>query len=197
MDTQHLSFSCHSSTTCGAVGTNVVSDGSRIVSPLSPTYKSSKILHHVGGNNRIMRTFLRSFNRKQLALNDASKQSGLRVINRHTQRTNVRGRRYNDIISNNKADELATWYREVSGKRQSIESTDHVPGTQISISINSVRIVGQVDSCLRYHINGYHLRRYTQSKYKWNDQTWNCIDVEALGRYHSRLPPAEQIAHTK
>jgi hypothetical protein len=109
----------------------------------------------------------------------------------------ARGRRHQDILSNNNADGLATWYREASGKRQSIAQTDHVSGTNISLSINGIRIVGHVASCIRYHINGYHLRRYIQSRNRWSDKTWNRIDIEGMGRFQSLLSPTEQIAHTK
>lgn len=44
---------------------------------------------------------------------------------------------------------------------------------------------------------GYHLRRYIQSRNRWNDDTWNRLDVEGMGRFHSLLSPTEQTAHTK
>jgi hypothetical protein len=103
----------------------------------------------------------------------------------------------NDIKGNNRADELATWYRELSGKRQSTERVDHVSESMISISLNGVRLVSQVEECLRYHVDGYHLRQYIQSKYQWSNQTWAKIDVEAIGIFHRRLPTNQQIARTK
>lgn len=107
------------------------------------------------------------------------------------------GRRSHDIICNNRADFLATWYRDHSGKRQSRERTDHVEGAHISISINGIRLVSQVDSCIRYHINGYHLRQYTQAQNKWSNKTWNKVDVEGLGAYRTSLSPKDQSSHTK
>lgn len=102
-----------------------------------------------------------------------------------------------DVKGNNRADELATWYREESGFRQSIERIDHIPESRISISINGKRLVSQVEECIRYHINGYHLRSYIQSVHKWSNKTWDTIDVEALGLFIHRLDAKNQVARTK
>ncbi|KAI2490345.1 hypothetical protein MHU86_24235 [Fragilaria crotonensis] len=102
-----------------------------------------------------------------------------------------------DIKRNNHVDALATWYREQSTKRQSCELSDHASESRISIAINGVRLVSQVEQCIRFHINGYHLRTYPQSKYRWSNSTWNRIDVEVLGRFFRKLSPAKQAAQTK
>ncbi|KAI2511186.1 hypothetical protein MHU86_3151 [Fragilaria crotonensis] len=109
----------------------------------------------------------------------------------------ISNRQQQDVIGNNRADHLATWYRDQSGKRQSRERTDHEDGAHISISINGIRLVSQLDSCIRYHIDGYHIRQYTQARNKWSNTTWNTVDIEGLGAYRSKLSPADQIAHTK
>ena len=102
-----------------------------------------------------------------------------------------------DIKRNNHVDALATWYREQSTKRQSCELTDHALESRISITINGMRLVSQVEESIRFHINGYQLRLYTQSKYRWSNSTWNRIDVEVLGRFFRKLSPAKQAAQTK
>ncbi|KAI2501345.1 hypothetical protein MHU86_13143 [Fragilaria crotonensis] len=84
-------------------------------------------------------------------------------------------RRTQDIISNNRADYLATWYRDQSGKRQARERTDHVDEAQISISINGKRL----------------------AKNRWSNTTWDKLDLEGLGAYHTKLPANAQITHTK
>jgi hypothetical protein len=104
---------------------------------------------------------------------------------------------YNDVQGNNRADELATWYREDSGTRQSSNQTDHVPESLISISLNGKRRVSQVEACIRYHIYGYHLRSYLQLTNKWSDNTWDSIDIEALGVFIKRMDYKSQIARTK
>jgi hypothetical protein len=104
---------------------------------------------------------------------------------------------YNDVQGNNRADKLATWYREDSGKRQSSNQTDHVPESLISISLNGRRLASQVEACIRYHIDGYHLRSYLQSTNKWSDNTWDSIDIEALGVFIKRMDYKSQIARTK
>ncbi|KAI2498729.1 hypothetical protein MHU86_15740 [Fragilaria crotonensis] len=108
-----------------------------------------------------------------------------------------RGTPKKDVARNSHVDHLATWYREHSHKRQSIEKTDHTPEAKITISVNGVRLVSQIESCLRFHINGYHLRSYVQSKHKWTNSIWDRIDVEAYGRFHRRLSPSAQVAQTK
>ena len=102
-----------------------------------------------------------------------------------------------DIHRNNRADYLATWYRQQSTKPQSVERTDHVPESQISVILNGKRMVGQFDSSIRYHINGYHLREYLQSKKEWSHRVWNTIDVERFGAFYKRLPFPKQVAYTK
>ncbi|KAI2497423.1 hypothetical protein MHU86_17081 [Fragilaria crotonensis] len=66
------------------------------------------------------------------------------------------------------ADFLATRHRH-RGKLQPIERTDHHPEQQMSISINGTRIQSQVNACIRFHVNGYHLRQYMQSKNRWTN----------------------------
>jgi hypothetical protein len=102
-----------------------------------------------------------------------------------------------DVERNRRADHLATWYREQHNYRQSVERTDHTPAARITISLNGVRLVSQVESCIRFHINGYHLRNYIQSKYRWSNKTWDSIDSEAIGRFQRTLPPAAQVAQVK
>ncbi|KAI2512014.1 hypothetical protein MHU86_2302 [Fragilaria crotonensis] len=106
-------------------------------------------------------------------------------------------RRSHDIQCNNRADELATWYREHPSHRQSVEHTEHTPESRVSISINGLRLTSQIEESLRFHINGYHLRQYIQSRQRWPDQVWQRVDFEAFGSFHRRLTSSEQIAHTK
>ncbi|KAI2505052.1 hypothetical protein MHU86_9408 [Fragilaria crotonensis] len=114
-----------------------------------------------------------------------------------TVRSDVCNGHTRDVIRNNHVDSLATWYREQSNKRQSIEKTDHTPEARVTVLLNGVRLVSQVESSIRFHINGYHLRLHIQSQNRWSNATWNRIDVEALGRFYRRLPPAAQVAQTK
>jgi len=94
------------------------------------------------------------------------------------------------------ADHLATSQR-THGKDKPSTDTDHQPSQRVSMSINGTRITSQYDSCLRFHINGYHHRRYLQMRYDWNDKTWNSIDFTAFGRHFRSLPPNIQISHMK
>ncbi|KAI2497835.1 hypothetical protein MHU86_16669 [Fragilaria crotonensis] len=114
----------------------------------------------------------------------------------HQVSTAGRGNR-RDIKWNNHADSLATWYRGQKTQRQSVEHTDHTPEARVSIVINGVRVVGQEEESLRYHINGYHLRQYIQSRQKWTNQVWDRIDIEVFGAFHNRLSHRAQTAHTK
>ena len=47
---------------------------------------------------------------------------------------------------------------------------EHLPATQISISILQTRFYGNLDEHLRYHINRGYLRQYTQTRHKWSDK---------------------------
>ena len=105
--------------------------------------------------------------------------------------------RQSDITHNNRVDHLATWYREQKRKPQSKEQTDHVSSCIISISINKQRLVGNVEASIRYHVDGYQLRQYTQAKHQWSNKTWSCIDFEAFGRFYKGLTAHDQDAYTK
>ncbi|KAI2489050.1 hypothetical protein MHU86_25547 [Fragilaria crotonensis] len=90
-------------------------------------------------------------------------------------------------------DYLATRYR-LRGKLKSSPHVDHVPEQRISISILGVRLTSQYDECIRYHINGYHLKRYMQERKDWDEHTWNTIDLGSFGQHFKRLTPSEQTS---
>jgi hypothetical protein len=94
------------------------------------------------------------------------------------------------------ADFLATRYRH-RGRLHSSNHSDHQDGQQASILINGTRLTGQYDSCIRYHINGYHLRRYMQERHGWTDQTWETIDFNLFGQHFKRLRPNYRTTHMK
>ncbi|KAI2505340.1 hypothetical protein MHU86_9140 [Fragilaria crotonensis] len=56
-----------------------------------------------------------------------------------------------------------------------------MPESRVSISISSLRLTSQIEESLRFHINGYHLRQYTQLRQRWPDQVWQRVDFEAFG----------------
>ena len=94
------------------------------------------------------------------------------------------------------ADFLATRYR-LRGRLKSSSRVDHQPGQGVSILINGKRLTSKFDSCIRYHINGYHLRRYMQDKHLWSDQTWGEVDFCLFGQHFRRLRPHHQVTHMK
>lgn len=67
----------------------------------------------------------------------------------------------------------------------------------MSFTINGLRINNQFDDSIRYHINGYHLRRYLQEQNSWSDAIWREIDFAMFGKFFRRLSPSQQIRHTK
>lgn len=94
------------------------------------------------------------------------------------------------------ADLLASGYR-TCGSLTSRPGCEHVHSQQCSISINNQRITGQYDECIRYHVNGYHLRRYLQEKKNWSDHEWDTIDLHTFGKHYCRLSSRHQITRTK
>ncbi|KAI2494170.1 hypothetical protein MHU86_20364 [Fragilaria crotonensis] len=94
------------------------------------------------------------------------------------------------------ADFLATRYRN-RGRLKSSSSVDHQSGQGVSISINGRRLTSKYDSCIRYQINGYHLRRYMQQTHMWSDQTWDDVDFGLFGQHFRRLRPSHQVTHMK
>ena len=68
------------------------------------------------------------------------------------------------------ADFLATRYRQ-HGRFRAIASVDHRSDQQISLYINGTPVTSQYDDCIRFHVNGYHLRQYVQQRHQWNNGT--------------------------
>lgn len=91
---------------------------------------------------------------------------------------------------------LATRYRD-HGRLKLSSDVDHQPTQAISIAINGVNVTGQYDDTLRYHINGYHLRIYSQELNSWSDSTWQEIDFATLSRTYKRLRAPQQVRFTK
>ena len=98
-----------------------------------------------------------------------------------------------NITRNNRADELATCYRQQTERPQSKEATDHILASRVSISINGQRLVSHIEECIRYHVNGYHLRGYIQTKYKWTNRVWDTMDLLNFGRFRKHLPRVQTV----
>jgi hypothetical protein len=94
------------------------------------------------------------------------------------------------------ADFLATRYRQ-RGRLKSSCHVEHHPAQKISIAINGIRLTSQYDSCIRYHINGYHLKRYMQAHRGWSDPIWEKIDFGLFGKHFRLLSPSQQVSHMK
>ena len=76
-------------------------------------------------------------------------------------------------------------------------TTAHLPTSKVSISINKVRYLGNIDAHLRFHINGSYLRTYLQDKHAWDNSTWDLIDLPAFGRHLKRLSAHQKTTHLK
>ena len=94
------------------------------------------------------------------------------------------------------ADFLTTRYRQ-RGRLKSMERLPHEPSQQCSVTINGIRITGQYDESIRYHINGYHLKLYLQEQNQWSQLVWNEVDFQVFGAHFRRLCPARQATHMK
>jgi hypothetical protein len=73
--------------------------------------------------------------------------------------------RYEDLTvtvkHNMDADALATWYREALPSAPQTKR-EHIQEEMISITINGERYTSNIEDSIRYHINGYFLKRYMQ-----------------------------------
>ena len=94
------------------------------------------------------------------------------------------------------ADYLATRYRQ-RGRLKSSAKIQHELTQQCSITVNGARLTGQYDACIRYHVNGYHLRQYLQDKNNWSDSVWDDINFATFGNNFRSLRPSRQVLHTK
>jgi hypothetical protein len=99
-----------------------------------------------------------------------------------------------DALNNIAVDHLATRHR-TERRLAARQSIPHFPTTRISIQMNGLRLTGQFESMLRYHINGYHLRLYMQERFKWSDSTWRLINHNLFSLHFRSLSPTSQIQH--
>jgi hypothetical protein len=93
-------------------------------------------------------------------------------------------------------DKLATNHRNQS-LPQSSQTIDHRPSSRVSIILNGRRLTSNIDSSIRYHVNGYHVRLYLQKRHSWSDQVWNTVDMWLFGRHFTKLTPSQQVSHLK
>lgn len=63
--------------------------------------------------------------------------------------------------------------------------------------INGVRITNQYDDCVRFHVNGYHLKQHIMTSSGWTAAVWNEVDFNAFGSHFRRLRPHQQANHMK
>ena len=101
-----------------------------------------------------------------------------------------------DARMNIDAEFLATRYR-LHGKAKSSRHIDHYPEQRISISIQGVRLTSQIDSCILNHVNGYHLKQYMFDRKKWDEDTWNSIDLGLCDQHIRTLSSSQRVLHMK
>ena len=101
-----------------------------------------------------------------------------------------------DAQLNVDADDLATKFHK-RPRAKPLRNTEHLPSTQVSISINQTRYYGNLDANLRFHINGGYLRNFLQNKHNWTNEVWDKVDLPAFGRNLKRLAPKHKVAHIK
>jgi hypothetical protein len=84
------------------------------------------------------------------------------------------------------------------GRLQSSKSVGHESEQRCSISINGTRLTAsQYDECIRFHINGYHLRNHVQEKQGWSNSVWDEIDFYTFGKHFRRLKSHQQAIWMK
>jgi hypothetical protein len=56
---------------------------------------------------------------------------------------------------------------------------------------------GNLDSNIRYHINGGYLGEHIQKRKQWSDLVWDTIDWNAFGQHLCSMDMRHQPAHLK
>jgi hypothetical protein len=74
---------------------------------------------------------------------------------------------------------------------------DHQPAQQVSKYINGQPVTSQYDECVRFHVNGYHHRKYVQESNGWDNKTWESKDFYTFGKHFKRLRPSHRSKHFK
>jgi hypothetical protein len=94
------------------------------------------------------------------------------------------------------ADALATWYREALPSRPHFQRA-HIDEELISITIQGDRYSTNVDEAIRFHVNGYYLRQFLQSKKKWTNSTWDLVCFKAQSTFSRGLRVPDQHWYIK
>lgn len=109
------------------------------------------------------------------------------------------GKHYNDLDysarMNVDVDHLATNYL-TSGHGKPMRSLPHIDA---SLTINDGRrYPGNLETNLRWHINGSYLKLYLQKQKGWSEQVWKTIDLHNFGsHFQSLLCPSQQVHQSK
>jgi hypothetical protein len=84
------------------------------------------------------------------------------------------------------------------GWQTALESQSGSPlGQKVSVSINGKRLTSQYDSCIRFHVNGYHLKHSIQRRRGWDEASWNKVDFQHFSQHFRRLAPNKRVSHMK
>jgi hypothetical protein len=78
-------------------------------------------------------------------------------------------------------DELAT--KHYASQQQPMQQIDHIQSQLISLSINGKRFPSNWDTNLRWHINGFYMKRSLMTKYGWTEEVWKTIDFTMVKAY--------------
>jgi hypothetical protein len=84
---------------------------------------------------------------------------------------------------------LATWYRDSLPSAPQAQK-EHIAEELFSLTIQGTRYSTKVDEHIRYHVNGYYIRQYMQSKNRWTDKA---IDKSK----HAGFVPLQKSTKTK
>jgi hypothetical protein len=101
-----------------------------------------------------------------------------------------------DAKLNVDADKLATDFHSMR-RAKPLTQTEHLHSTAISVMILKTRFYGNIDTNIRYHINGSYMKAYLQRRHSWTEHVWNTIDITAFGRHFKQISLAHRPAHLK
>ena len=82
-----------------------------------------------------------------------------------------------------------------SGHGKPMRSLPHIDA---SLTINDGRrYPGNLETNLRWHINGSYLKLYLQKQKGWSEQVWKTIDLHNFGSHFQSLCPSQQVHQSK
>lgn len=117
-------------------------------------------------------------------------------VKSHQDQTTPYSKLSRDARNNVDVDALAATHSKMDCTKP-IQQIPHLPILRVTMTAGGIRLMGNFDDYLRFHVNGSQLRVYMQDRFQWTNDTWDTIDHVHFGTHFRSLTSRQQVTHMK